>query len=58
MLLKDFLKLWIRFENNEVIIIDRRDAKSYYNLKLPSEILLRKVSAFYIEDNKTVIRVN
>ena len=58
MLLKDFLKLWIRFENNEVIIIDRRDAKSYYNLNLPSEILLRKVTAFYIEDNKTVIRVN
>lgn len=58
MLLKDFLKLWIRFENNEVIIIDRRNGKSYYNLKLPSEILLRKVTAFYIEDNKTVIRVN
>ena len=58
MLLKDFLKLWIRFENNEVIIIDRRDPKSYYNLKLPSEILLRKVTAFYIDNNKIVVRVN
>ena len=58
MLLKDFLRLWICFENNEVIIIDRRDAKSYYNLKLPREILLRIVTAFYIEDNKIVIRVN
>ena len=58
MLLKDFFKLWIKFESNEVIIIDRRTAKSYYHLKVPNDVLLREVTGFYFEDNKMIIRVN
>ena len=35
MLLKDFLKVFICFDDNEIIIIDKRDGKSYYNLYPP-----------------------
>ena len=58
MLLKDFLKVFICFDDNEIIIIDRRDAKSYYNFNIPKGIMNRKVSAFYIKNNKIVVRVN
>lgn len=55
--LNDFLKLWFCFGSDELIVIDRRDAKSYYNFKMPIELYHRYVSGFYLDNNKLVVRV-
>ena len=58
MLLKDFLKVFICFNDNVDIIIDKRDGKSYYNLYPPKGIMNRKVVAFYVDNNKIFVRIN
>lgn len=58
MLLKDFLKVFICFDDNEIIIIDKRDGKSYYDLYPPKALMNRKVIAFYVNNNKIVVRIN
>ena len=58
MLLKDFLKVFICFDDNEIIVIDKRDGKSYYNFNLSKGLMNRKVIAFYVDKNKIVVRIN
>ena len=48
MLLKDFLNLWIILNNNEVLIIDRSEAKCYYDLNIPNEIMSKKLLHFIL----------
>ena len=57
MLLKDFLKLWVVLNNNEVIIIDRSEAKCYYDLNIPSELMFKEVIGFYFDYNRLTIRI-
>ena len=58
MLLKDFLKVFICFGDNEIVINDKRDGKSYYDLYPPKGLMNRKVIAFYVDKNKIVVRIN
>ena len=58
MLLKDFLKVFICFDDNEIVINDKRDGKSYYDLYTPKGLMNRKVITFYVDKNKIVVRIN
>ena len=57
MLLKDFLKLWIVLNNNEVLIIDRSEAECYYDLNIPGELMFKEVIGFYFDNNRITIRI-
>lgn len=57
MILKDFLKLWIVLNNNEVLIIDRSEGKCYYDLNIPSELMFKEVNRFYFDNNRITIRI-
>ena len=56
MLLKDFYDLWFTFGKNEIIIIDKKEAKIYYDFYDAEEVWYRNVYGFYIENNKLYIR--
>lgn len=56
MLLKDMLKGWLKFDENEIVIIDRLYGKSYYD-DISDEVMNRKVTSFYFIDNVLFIRI-
>lgn len=53
----DFYNLWICFGNNDLIIIDKKQLKTYYNFNDAKEVWHREVRSFYIKDNNLYIRI-
>lgn len=57
MKLKDFYDLWFTFGENGLIIIDRKEAKTYYDFYNASAVWGKEVYGFYISDNNLYIRI-
>ena len=57
MKLKDLYNTWVKFEGNDLIIIDRKRAKTYYDFYKAIKVWYREVDSFYIEDNNLYIRI-
>lgn len=57
MKLKDFHDLWIAFGENELIIIDKKEALVYHDFYQAINIWFRPVDSFYISNNKLYIKV-
>lgn len=57
MKLKELLIVNSTFNNNEIIICNKRDGKTYYNFDFPKELLDRKVLSFHVLSRKLYIRI-
>lgn len=57
MKLKELLIVNSTFHNNEIIIGNKRDGKTYYNFDFPKELLDRKVLSFHVVSRKLYIRI-
>ena len=57
MKLKDLYNTWVKFEGNDLIIIDRKREKTYYDFYKAIKVWYREVDSFYIEDNNLYIRI-
>lgn len=57
MLLKDMINNWIKFNENELIVIDGIYALSYYYDNIPLEVMNRKIKSFYFIYNKLYLRI-